>query len=158
MRVPSGKSVDVVAVPEESGPEEAKAEEVEADGPADQVGGPAEEEGSPLVTAGWVTFGAGAALLIGGAVTGGMVLSIDGDLKDRCEDGVCLESERGDVDKMDSLALATDILIGVGTAAAATGIVLLIVGNKKEKAEEPEVSVVPLIGPGVSGIGLEGRF
>jgi hypothetical protein len=119
----------------------------------------ADEEGAPLVTAGWVTLGVGAALLIGGGVTGGMALGVDGELKDDCVGSHCPENREADIDKLDNLALTTNILLGVGAAAAITGTVLLIVGyGDDESTGDDEVSVAPAFGPQLTGLTVQGRF
>ncbi len=95
---------------------------------------PAPAEPDPIVdtgpgsqaTVGWVAVGVGGALLLGGAVTGAMALSVDSDLADACVDGSCPPAKRSDVDKLDTLAVTTDVLLGVGAAVAITGGVLLL--------------------------------
>ena len=153
VRVSSGKRVKVDAGGDSPGPESPAIE------PGDSGTDSLDEETSPLVIGGWVSVGVGAALLIGGAITGGMTLSLDGDLDKRCNDEVCTESDREDVDRLDTLALTTDVLIGVGAAAAVTGVVLLIIGYGGEEEESAgDVAFAPLIGPGIAGAGIQGRF
>jgi hypothetical protein len=152
VRVSSGKRIKVeVSVESET---ESASEDTTA--PEEATHKSADEKRNPLVVGGWVSLISGAALLVGGGITGGMVLSLDSDLDGSCPGGVCSESERQDVERMDALALTTDILIGVGAAAAVTGVVLLIVGKKKEANKE--VAVKPLVGTGFRGLGIEGRF
>jgi hypothetical protein len=116
---------------------------------------------SKLKLAGIITASAGAALLIGGAVTGGMALSKNGDLEDNCKGGSCPSGyDLNTQDQRDTLALATDILIPTGAAAAAAGVVLVIVDvmkNKKER-EKPTVWIRPVISPNNAGLAFEGRF
>ncbi len=124
----------------------------------------AEPASSPLKTIGWIAVGVGAAVLAGGAVTGGMSLSKNNELKDSCTSGSCPSGVDPDIEESrDKLALMTDILIPVGGVLAATGIVLLIVNAaKKEQPEEEtsmETAVLPFAIPqGGGGLMIEGRF
>ncbi len=113
---------------------------------------------SGMITIGWVAVGVGGALLIGGAITGGMALNLDSDLDNDCENEHCLDGRQSDIDKLNTLSLTTDILMGVGAAAAVTGIVLLIVGHKKKGADEEPVALVPAFAPGFAGAVIQGRF
>jgi len=130
----------------------------------DLPGESAEPASSPLKTIGWIAVGVGAAVLAGGAVTGGMSLSKNNELEDSCTSGSCPSGVDPDVEESrDKLALMTDILIPVGGVLAATGIVLLIVNAaKKEQPEEEtsiETAVLPFAIPqGGGGLMIEGRF
>ncbi len=115
---------------------------------------------SSFRTSGWVFLGAGTAMLVGGVVTGVMTASKANELDDKCPDKQC--SKAGDLDLIDSvntLALATDILLPIGGAIAVTGMVLLIIGYKNTESEDPgALSVAPSFGPGSGGVVFEGRF
>jgi len=137
----------------------------ESTGPVGPTGAATSDEdgkGKTLRTVGWITLGVGAAVLIGGAATGGAALSMNSDLKDQCGDGTCTTADKqGDVDTRDGLAVASSVLLPVGGAIAATGIILLIVGSAgREDAgtDGGEVSFVPTMGPGFTGAALTGRF
>ena len=117
-----------------------------------------DDESSGTITIGWVGVGVGGALLIGGAITGGMALNLDSDLDNDCEDEHCLGDRQSDIDKLNTLSLTTDILIVVGAAVAVTGIVLLIVGHKKKGADEEPVALAPAFAPGFAGAVIQGRF
>ncbi len=120
--------------------------------------GEPDEGSSGMVKIGWVAVGVGGALLIGGAITGGMALNLDGDLDNDCEDEHCFGDRQPDIDKLNTLSLTTDILIGVGAAAAVTGVVLLIVGHKKKGENEEPVALAPAFAPGFAGAVIQGRF
>jgi hypothetical protein len=118
---------------------------------------PLPEDGSgssSLKVWGWVTLGAGAAVLIAGGVAGGVALSQSGKLAEACPDGSCSPARGGEVDALGSLALTADILLGVGAAAAVAGIVLLLLPEGRESGEATAVRVVPAPG----GAALQGRF
>lgn len=111
-----------------------------------------------LSLAGWVLTGSGAALIVAGAITGGLALGKDNDLNNQCEESHCPSSADGDIESMNNLAVVTNVLLGVGAAAAVTGAVLLIVGAKKERTQEKELAVVPVLSPNYGGLAIEGRF
>jgi len=140
--------------------------EDEPDGQASQEPGDdpdelTEQEGERdgKAVAGWVTLGVGGALLIGGAVTGSMALKLNKDLEEECPGGNCPEDQWDNNDKMKALGVTTDVLIGVGAAAAATGIVLLIVSATGDESDgSGEVALVPAVGSGYAGACIQGRF
>ncbi len=126
--------------------------------PAAPVPPPQAPSRSKLSIAGWVSTAAGAALLIGGSVTGGLALKKDKDIAKDCVDGHCLESRSEDIDTLNSLALTTNILFAVGGAAVATGVILLIVDRSRHNEKREAVAVVPAFGPRYGGLALKGRF
>ncbi len=90
-------------------------------------------EGQPgSLVPGIVVLSLGGASLIAGAILGGVALSIDGGITDKCPDGACepgTDLDQIESDKSTSLALAhasTGTLIGGGVLAA-VGVVLLVV-------------------------------
>jgi hypothetical protein len=105
---------------------------------------------STLGVWGWSTAGLGAALLIGGAVTGGLTLGYNDVTSD----------ETDKIEKRDDLALTTNILLGTGAAALVAGVVILIVDKKKKNTEEStaRVNVQPLVGQDHFGAALRGSF
>jgi hypothetical protein len=114
--------------------------------------------GGSLKIWGWVTLGAGAAVLIAGGITGGMALSQSGKLEEACPDGGCSPSRSGEVDALGSMALTADILIGVGAAAAVAGAVLLLLpGGGEEAAGDPDEAAMRVV-PAPGGAALQGRF
>ncbi len=106
--------------------------------------------GGALWTGGWVAFGAGAALALAGAVTGGMALDLGGDLEGKCPEGVCPPEYHDDNNRMRDLALSSDILLGVGLVGVAAGAVCLILDWKLEKKPENKPSVAAAYPAGVS--------
>jgi tetratricopeptide (TPR) repeat protein len=147
----AGRSTEPGAPPPDEAPRPADtgAEEPEAEG----MGG--------LELAGWVTLGAGGAMLIAAVATGSAALSIDGDLDAACAGGTCSTDRQGDIDRMKALGVATDVLIGVGAAAAATGAALLIYsafGQEEATDAAQETALTPIVAPGLAGVALSGRF
>jgi tetratricopeptide (TPR) repeat protein len=103
------------------------------------------EPDSRLMTAGWTTLSIGAAALAAMAVTGSLALSKGRALDDKY-DGRVPAPQADRVDTVNHLSLATDILLICGSALAATGIVLLIAGHRKKRAES--LSLTPSLGRG----------
>ncbi len=108
-------------------------------------------------TWGWVGLGAGAALLAGGAVTGGLALSINGELDETCPGGVCPPAEHEKIDKRDTLATLTNVLLGVGAAAALAGTLMLTVFASDE-APPQGIALVPVVRPTSCGATVRWRF
>lgn len=112
---------------------------------------------SALSTWGWVVSGLGGALLAGGAICGGMALSLDGNLSADCPGGVCPRGRSGDLERLDSLVLSTDILLAAGAAVLAAGVVMLLL-DPGVAGDGGTVSVVPSAGEGFLGASVLGRF
>ncbi len=137
-------------------PEEKSAEDPEEAGPLDEE---SRKERSNLWKAGWAVTAVGGAVLIGGGIVGGTMLSADSDLVKKCDDGVCDPQDQDALDKRDNLALTADVLYVVGGVAVVAGVVMIIVGAKNgEKEEDIDVAFAPSAGPGFVGAALKGRF
>ena len=115
---------------------------------------------SKLVPAGWALLGVGVATLAAGAGTGIAALSRSDELDNRCPGNKC--STPDDIefrDSVDHLAVATDVLLAVGGTAAVTGLVLAIVGKKKNKSAGASfLHVTPYMGRSTGGLFIEGSF
>jgi tetratricopeptide (TPR) repeat protein len=120
--------------------------------PAKPVPAPPPVESSSIDLLGWITLGTGGATLIAAGVLGGLALSADGVLNDP---SAGLEDKRAAQQEVEDYGLGADICIGVGVAAAAAGLVMLLV-NMGEDA--PAVALAPTIDPGRAGLQLLVRF
>jgi len=141
----------VEAVPPEGDADSAAPEPVEPLPPPAEE--PAAGHGS-LWTGGWIAAGLGAAIMVAGGVTGGLALAKGNELKADYPDGVPRD-KKSEVDGLDRLAIATDVLLGVGGAAVVVGVVMLVLDGK---SEPQEVAFAPAAGPGFAGASLAGRF
>ena len=113
----------------------------------------------------WIAIGiggGGGALLIGGAVAGALALSQADAARTACPGGLCpfgfdVDSARSSVS---GLALASDLLIGAGIAAAATGLVYWLVTRPKPEAdvETQPVEATAFCLPGHCAASLSVRF
>jgi len=139
--------------------------ETPADGPA---GG-----GSSGAVLRWGAFGLAGAAAIGAAVLGVLALGADGDFDDKAtrieSHDYATESERAtierqardDASRADSLALLTDVCIGVAVAAAVTGTVLLLTAPSAPSEDEAraDLRLSAAIDPrGGAGVLVTGAF
>jgi tetratricopeptide (TPR) repeat protein len=87
------------------------------------------ESAGGLSPVGFIVAGVGAAALIGSAITGALALSNEGELAAACPADVCPDSYEfeGKANEGRALAISTDVLLAVGAAAVATGVVLIFV-------------------------------
>ncbi len=119
---------------------------------------PPDEGSGALGTTGWITGVVGLAALAGGGVTGIWALSLDGDLADACTEGMCPADRGSDIDRLDALTTATNVLLPVGATLTAAGIVMLLV-DPPTSPTAPDTARLDLsLGPGLLGATLRGRF
>jgi len=145
---------------EEAALEEPVAEEAtpEETTPVEPEEAPYQRGGPELETHGWIAIGLGGALLVAGAITGGMALDLDADLEERCAGGVCQPEDHDDLDTRNSLATSSTVLLGAGALVAAAGVVVLAAFAPREADAEPAVSVSADAGPGRVAASLGWRF
>ncbi len=106
-----------------------------------------------LVT--WSLIGGGAAFLAAGGVMGGLALKQEGDLT--CEPNVpCDASQRDTLEGAKTKATLSTIFFGIGGAATATGIALLLTGSSEPKAKVGSTTLKPTLGWG--SLGVVGQF
>lgn len=74
----------------------------------------------------WAILGIGAAVVVGGAITGGLALAEADSLATECPDGVCRSNVDFDARQstIDTLGIVTDVLLFGGGAIAITGLIL----------------------------------
>ena len=105
-----------------------------------------------------VLLGAGGALILGGAVTGVIVLGQVGDLEDACPNDRCPDdASLDDRDSAKTLALVTDVLLAAGVVTAAVGAVLLLTGDDAD-AERGAAGTAIGCGPTGCMASVRGRF
>jgi len=103
----------------------------------------------------YVMLGVGGVALAGGGVTGVLALGKRSDLEKVCNDaGRCPSSAKEDLDAYHLFGLISPISLGVGVAAAATGITLLVTRPKAQT--ENSASIEPYFG--LTSVGATGRF
>lgn len=90
----------------------------------------------PLEIGTWVAFGIGLGAGIGAGVTGGLAIGANDDLDDARLRATTRDELNDLGDRRDTLALTTDVLIGVAAAAAITSVALgatLLVRRKRDR-------------------------
>ncbi|MCA9525508.1 MAG: PEGA domain-containing protein [Myxococcales bacterium] len=102
-------------------------------------------------TVSYVVMGVGGAVILGGVVTSILAVGADGDLADCRSDATCNHTDRELTlaDDVRSQALTTDILLGVGAAVAATGVVLYLIDESPDARADtgvPRVGLSPTPG------------
>lgn len=102
---------------------------------------------------GWWLSAGGAALLGGGAATGIWALSINSDLRESCSSRLCPRAQADDLARRDSLATATNVLLGLGAAVTATGVLVLLL-DPDPKSDQLQLR----LGPQFAGAQLRSRF
>lgn len=108
----------------------------------------------------WGVMGVGAAMLVAGAVTGGVALAEASSLAGACQDGLCrpeveLEARR---DTAKALGISTDVLLFGGGAVTVLGLVLGLVLNAGQPSEAGEPAVSASCGPTGCAASLRARF
>jgi tetratricopeptide (TPR) repeat protein len=125
---------------------------------------PPERPWAGLIASGSVLLGLGAAGAIGGAAGFGVALASKNDEIDAIVNGgnprgVGYAEARQLEDDAEKLRTYQWVTVGVGSAVAVTGAVLLGVGLKRRKdARRKTVAMHPLVGPAVGGLAVGGRF
>jgi len=111
---------------------------------------------SSLRKVGLVSLVTGGFLLVGGSITGIVAGQKYGELEDSCPDMTCTGTgDQNLIDDIDTLNLATDILLPAGGVLAITGIILLTVDHRRHsEREQARIQVQPL----ATGVLLQGRF
>jgi tetratricopeptide (TPR) repeat protein len=76
----------------------------------------------------------GAALLVVALGTGLASNAVYDDLTNKCPSGVCPSSLKSEANRGSAEAITTDVMIGVGAATLATGVIVLIVQSRRPAA------------------------
>lgn len=128
---------------------------------APEVARKSEDKGWSRMRKGAVaTWSVGAALLAGSAVTGVLTLNTQSDVDDMLDkEGITSGPLDDKQNKLQTLALTTDVLIGVGAASVVVGTVLWLVDRRAQRADEKSEKPAKLslqLGP--SSAALRGTF
>nr|MBK7069207.1 hypothetical protein [Deltaproteobacteria bacterium] len=116
--------------------------------PAPRIEGPSASRSLALPI---TLLSAGGALLLTGLALGLTVSSTYSDLEGRCSGRVCDPALQGDADAASARAVVGDVLGGVGLAAIAAGVVVLLLPRSSAHASAPRV------GFACTGTGCSGR-
>ncbi len=131
----------------------ASASAVPGPSPAPAPGG---SEGHPIVMP-WVFIGVGGAAIVAGAVLYGIGAGDISTAESHCPDHVCQPGDTADINKGNdgkSKETVGAILIGVGAAGVAAGVInYFVVSSKRNSA-----ALAPVVGPGYAGVAAAGSF
>jgi hypothetical protein len=110
-------------------------------------------------TGAYVAGGIGVAGIVVGSVTGILVLSKKGTVKDNCTGGACNDAGLDAANSGKALATVSDIGFGIGLAGLAVGAIFLLTGNDSSSAAAEHARVarwqpVLISGNGLLGTGL----
>ena len=100
----------------------------------------------------WVALGGAGAMLAAAAITGPVALGKASDARTASDD---------DATAAKSVAVVTDVLLGLGVAAAVTGTVLFFLEGRRggeQRAGGSATLVLPAVGPGYAGASASVRF
>lgn len=120
------------------------------------------DEGGGVPAAAWVGWGIGAGSLVTATALGIMALNEKNDVADSpC--GMAGTCSPDAIDKMDRLALLSDVFLGVGIAGAAVGTILFFTlrnrGSAEESASYASLELAPWVDPrGGAGATVGGEF
>jgi len=106
----------------------------------------------------WVAYGVGGAAAVGAGVTIGLGYSKNSDVRDSCDDKECPSDLKDDAEQVESLALATDVLIGVAAIGIAAGTLLYFFEPEWMGDSDGDVQVAPAVSDGHAGVLIQGRF
>lgn len=121
------------------------------------AGGDNDSPTSTLAVVGYSLVGGGAILVGVGTAFG--ILAIQGieDLEAKCPGGTCVDQEGSDLIKStEQKANISTVGIALGAAAAAAGIVLVVIAPDEPAHEAAQV--IPTFGPTSVGLSLQGTF
>jgi hypothetical protein len=105
-----------------------------------------------------VLMGVGGAVAVAGLVVGGIALKKGNNLDDDYPSGVPT-AKKAAVDRVNRMALMTDIMIPAGAAVCVAGFVVWMFQRRKAtKSMELALSPVPLVAHDLLGAGLSGSF
>jgi tetratricopeptide (TPR) repeat protein len=113
--------------------------------PAPTPAPPVDTEKRPLRWPGWITLGAGGAMLVTGLALGLRAKTKESQLEDANAQGLDYLSVKKDEDAGRALSTASIALTVAGGVAAATGAVLLILDARRRPAAERRAWLLPVV-------------
>jgi hypothetical protein len=119
-----------------------------------------ETKGSATATVGWIVGGAGVAAIGVGSYFGLHAISRWNDRQSQCKQG-CTTSAKSAGDDANQAATISDVAFGVGAAALAVGVYLVLSshGGKASAAHEAAaLRIAPAAAPGGAGIAIGGDW
>lgn len=112
----------------------------------------------PYRAAALVAGGSGLAFLAAGTASGLWALSINRDLDRACEGSHCPKSRGEDIERLQTLTHATNVLLTIGAVATVSGVVLWLVGEPASSEATVGTDVHVRLAPGVAQAQFVKRF
>ncbi len=116
----------------------------------------------PLKTWAFIAGGVGAAGIVVGSITGGLVFAKKGDVEDNCVDLVCNQDGKDAADAAQTLGLVSSITFGVGIVGLAAGTALWFLAPEQDATGQDHalrLTVGSALGDPASGtIGVTGTW
>ena len=111
----------------------------------------------------YALFAGGGLLLLSGIVTGSVALKLNSDLKDDCPGTACYEPHHDKVNRMDNLALVTDVFLPLSLVMIGSGTFLYLLSKKTnesygDQSNAKRAAPSSLSRLSVSGSGVTWRF
>jgi len=113
----------------------------------------ADRDSNAHTIGGWVAIGIGVVGLGVAGVSGAMILGKKDTLDDNCNGSVCNEEGFAEADDIPTLNVVGTVGFGVGVAALATGVILLLVAPDPDERATSQVSLVA--DPNALGVSLQ---
>lgn len=126
--------------------------------PIQDAASPPNNKKNKLKIAGLILTITGGAVVVGGAVAGAIAIGKRDDFNSECGNdasAACSNASEKYLNASTTAGVASTILFVTGGAVAATGIVLLVVGKKRESRT---VSFQPVLSPDIAGLEFKLRF
>lgn len=140
--------------PIEDEPEASPPVEPEPESPPPTKDEPTKPPSRAMRISGIVLLSVGGAALITSGVLGGLAVRNNNRLDDELGDDPLRVQQRGQ-----NQALATDVLIGVGSAFVVVGATLVIVNQvRKARSKSGNATLSPMLSPSVAGLSWQARF
>lgn len=131
-------------------------------GPGGDAGPADSDPGAGMRMAGFIVGGVGVVGLGLGAIFGIVASSTASGAEDDptlCPEKQCTPAGREEIDSAETSALVSTIGFGVGAAALAGGVILIVLaGNQGGSESETGLRVLPTLAPGAQGVTLTGTF
>lgn len=112
-------------------------------------------EAASLKLAGWATLGGGAAVMVAGAILGGVALQKTGEYEDGYARHMAYDEAQGILDQAEAMETGMFVCLGLGAAAAVTGVVLLILDGSGETSSASASLGSATLRPTLSGLALD---
>jgi hypothetical protein len=159
--VKPGPALETITIPKlEEGSGEMRPLDGDDDPERAQPGDAERDDGSTQRTVGFVIGGAGLAGVVVGAVFGGVAASQASDADELCEGSLCTQQGLDMHDEASDSATVSTVLFGVGLAAVAAGVVIVLTAPSGADGDNSALQLPPTLylRPTLTGVSFGGRW